>query len=73
MGQAWQPLAPKGPWDDVDLLDQAGQACAMKDGFLRPTSVPECPDIRVLRREYYQLNNIGRAVKLYEGNLLDRR
>ena len=45
----------------VDLLDQAGQACAMKDGFLRPTSVPECPDIRVLRREYYQLNNIGRA------------
>ncbi|CAK0838916.1 unnamed protein product [Prorocentrum cordatum] len=45
----------------VDLLGQAGKACAMKGGFLRPTSVPECPDIRALCREYYQLNMIGRA------------
>ncbi|CAK0856137.1 unnamed protein product [Prorocentrum cordatum] len=45
----------------VDLLNEAGQACTMKDGFLRPTSEPGCPDIRVLRREYYQLDEIGRA------------
>ncbi|CAK0852870.1 unnamed protein product [Prorocentrum cordatum] len=51
----------EGPSARVDLLDQAGKASAMKDGFLRPTSVPECPDSRVLRREYYQLNKIGRA------------
>ncbi|CAK0809460.1 unnamed protein product, partial [Prorocentrum cordatum] len=45
----------------VDLLDQAGMACAFKDGVARPTSVSECPDIRVLRREYYHINDVGRA------------
>ncbi|CAK0805746.1 unnamed protein product [Prorocentrum cordatum] len=45
----------------MDLLGQAGKARAMKDGFLRPTSVPECPDIPAHGREYCQLSKIGRA------------